>query len=703
MSDSNNIIHVSSNTKLVEASNLINALTDNGDLTFGSMGEGTPSSAIMELDHSMVLPVKKHICIERNNKGFCPPYPDMGKMDEGLKTILDERFQTFIDRTTSLDPNEQAKWWSLMFRYTFYLRNLRGEGKRARMLFYYLLEKMNDHFPNTMAALVHLVPHYGYFGDLNNIINNFNSSNKGKNIVKAAVDCFVKNLDADCMQIFGKTIKEVTLGEAKSKNDELKSKTILELTEMKKGKCLSLAAKWFKREGKKDSYIPRQLIIASLYPQLKEGPFNEMRLRHIISAISQLLQVGEQMMCSEIYRDWDDIIIDHAPAKFVTKYRKALLNEDLKNVLREDEMDTGNRSKRFDRIECRKNTLKSILAGKLKGANQDLWELSKIIMGHLNDNSSGSVWVSKKERNRKISSSLSFGERQLINQQWNDMVNNVKALIEEVAKEHIDDADYIDPRNVIPVIDTSGSMNAENVQDIAIGLGIMASTLSNIPNCLISFSDKPEIFHLNEEDDVFDKFLTICNGPTGLNTNIDATYRVLLDLMVKKKVEKVNYAMLFLTDGMFDSGLVYFEDDVNESYETQEKKFENVFIGRMEKAFIEKGYTLPRTIFWNLNGKSLGFSATESTKGIQMVSGFSQTLMKQVFTGDYKLEVDQETGNTRVSVDPWTAFVKAITSDTFSPVLKVVLATGEGVMKTLVPSTPITDSVLPDLSSLIIL
>jgi hypothetical protein len=415
-------------------------------------------------------------------------------------------------------------------------------------------------------------------------------------------------------------------------------------------------------------------------------------------------------MCSEvdkesqIRRDWDDIIIDHAPAKFVTKYRKALLNEDLKTPLLGDETDTGNRSKRSDGLVCRKNTLKSIIAGKLKGANQDLSRLSQIIMSHLN---SGNTYIYAKG-NSKVSSTLSFAERQLINQQWNDMVNEVKALIDESAKEQADDADYIDPRNVIPVIDTSGSMTSANVQDKAIGLGIMAATLSNIPNCLISFSDKPQLFHLNEDDDVFDKFLTICNGPSGLNTNIDATYRVLLDLMVKKKVEKVNYALLILTDGQFDSTLVYFDPDIKENYvnsytsshKAMEKKFENVFIGRMEKAFMEKGYTLPRTIFWNLNGMSLGFPTTESTKGIQMVSGFSQTLMKQVFTGEYKLEVDQETGNTRVSVDPWTAFVKAITSDTFSPVLKVVLTTGEGVMKKLVPSTPVTDAVLPDLSSL---
>jgi hypothetical protein len=45
-----------------------------------------------------------------------------------------------------------------------------------------------------------------------------------------------------------------------------------------------------------------------------------------------------------------------------------------------------------------------------------------------------------------------------------------------------------------------------HVMHIAIGLGILAATLSNIPGCLISFSDKPELFSLDLEADIFDQF-----------------------------------------------------------------------------------------------------------------------------------------------------------------------------------------------------
>jgi hypothetical protein len=668
---------------------LINALTDNGDLTFGEMGTDSPSSALLELDYKMVRPCKSGSTHTK----------EMDKMPDDLKSVLDGRFQAFVDRTTSLPFVQQGKWWSLVFRYLFYLRNLRGEGKRERMLFYYFFEKVHAVFPKTAVALVTLVPDYGYFGDLDHLITLFLAKGEaGAEVVKAAITVYLQHLDADTLQVFGKPIKEVTLDEAKALNTKLVSMSAKELSEQIKGKRLSLASKWFKREGKKESEH-RNLVLARLYPETvvadaalrkKRIGYANMRFRHIISTLTQLLQVGEQMMCTDptAARNWADINMDHAPAGFVTKYRKALLNETMGTVLTQSSIETGDRSTREDRVACRQNTLASILSGKLKGANQDLARLSEVIMSHITFPSSSSC-ARYGVTTATLSPTLSAGERSLINQQWDDMVKEVQKLIDEVTKEHADDSSYIDPRSVIPVVDTSGSMTAATVQDKAIALGILAATLSTLPGCLISFSDKPQLFSLDTSGDIFSKFLAICRGPTGLTTNIDATYKVLLDLMVKKEVTKTDFALLILTDGQFDSSLVRFEGE--SLYGSALNLFEHVFIGRMEKAFQDKGYTLPRTIFWNLNGMTPGFPATETTKGVQLVSGFSQTLMKQVFTGEYKLVVDETKGSALISVDPWSGFVKAITSETFHPVLKVVLLVKEGVMKHFVPTTRLSD------------
>jgi hypothetical protein len=230
-------------------------------------------------------------------------------------------------------------------------------------------------------------------------------------------------------------------------------------------------------------------------------------------------------------------------------------------------------------------------------------------------------------------------------------------------------------------------MESAKVQDSAIGLGILASHISTIPGCLISFSERPEVFNLDLRDtkDVFDHFLDIMNGPTGLSTNIDATYRVLLDMMVKTGVKEVDFAMLFLSDGQFDSQVVFTEKSSGSYRSSASTRMSKTFMDRLEESFKAKGYNLPRTVFWNLNSSSPGFPATSISRGVQLVSGYSQTLMLQVFTGDYEYEV-QEDGSVKVSVSPWESFLKALNHQGYDQVSQVVVSVGEGCLKHLAKS-----------------
>jgi hypothetical protein len=648
--------------------------TENGDVAFANM-----KKALLELNHHMVRKVYSYDPPreKKTKEGYFAPDPNMNIIDPEHRAQLDSDFENFIKEVAAQSPEAQAESWTLMFRYLFYLRNIRGPGKRERMLFFYLLQKVHSVFPQTITALLSAVPDYGRFDDFNKIINIFYPmGHSGTNVVDASIEWFIKNLEADCVQVFGKSIKIITLDESKAKNKEIVILNKAELITHKKGMRLSLAAKWIKREGKKDADLPRYLIMKKLFPKIydvkdplttqKRLSYAQAVLRNIVSAITQLSEVGEVMMCAQTGRNWADINIENAPAGFGTKYRKALLNESK----------TGP-STRDDRIKCKENTLKVIMEGKLKGANSDLDKLSKIIY-------------------YADLAKTSPDERAFINQQWNDLVKSIREMIETVPKGD----DYIDPKNIIPVVDTSGSMQQVNVIHIAIGLGILGATLSNIPGCLISFSDKPELFSLDFEKDIFDQFQTIMRGPMGYSTNIDATYRILLDLMQENKVEKANFALLFLTDCQFDQQVYIegLEPDVDKKV-----AYQTVFYERMEAAFKEKGYTLPRTIFWNLDGSGQGFPALATSSGIQMVSGFSQTIMNQVMTGDFKLIIDEETGEARVSVDPWTSFVETITSSTFDPILKIVLSVQEGVMKEY-KSNEITiiqkEETLPDLTAL---
>jgi hypothetical protein len=670
--------------KISAQNELVSGFTWNGDINFSAMGLDI-KAAMLELDQHMVTPKS---CLKDRS------------LDTSTLSILDKYYNKWVSIVTHQSDSERAKSWCLMFRYLFYVRSVRVAGKKSRLLFYYLFSRLHKQFPATCCALLSMVPEFGYFGDLDNIIDLMGHC---PDIVTACEQVYIDHINSDCLLVWGKPLAQVDNTMAQSMNIKLKTMTIKEIREFIGTQRLSLAAKWFKREGKHNSrhryevltkiYFPNGGIqdIASSGPdgkQLAKSRLNycNMVFRNVLSALSQCIVVGEQMMCETdlSHRTWSDIPMETSPAKFITKYRKALANEHLTDPVPEHQFELGNRHPtNGDRVVARQNLIKTLLDGKLKGATQDIDRLSKIIYSHVT----------------KTSSSLTLVERKIISTQWSDLVTKVKQEINDIIAKATEEAItnnkvYLDPRNMIPVVDTSGSMASANVQDVAIGLGILASELSSMPGCMISFSDKPEVFHLNMSDksDVFDRFLQIIKGPTGLNTNIDATYRVLLNLMITSGVTATDFALLYLTDGQFDSQVnlpksatvVTGLGSRPNRYQnlSQSTLFQQTFIGRLETAFKEMGYNLPRTVFWNLNCTSPGFPATSTMKGVQMVSGYSQTLMVQVFTGDYNYEV-QEDGSLKVSTDPWVTFLKALCNVGYDPIEQTVLMVGEGCIKCL--------------------
>jgi len=661
-----------SHAKSSDENDLKTGITWNGDTNYNSLGHDT-TSKMLELDQKLVTP--KH-CIKT------------ATLDAHTIAHFNKLFDNFVASVRTKSDLERAHAFSLLFRYLFYVRSIRAAGKKSRLLFYYLFERIYKIFPKTCVELISLVPDFGYFGDLNKLGEMMSHQSDVVNAIDAV---YLTHLDNDCRLIWGVPLHLVKKDMAKSLNDRLKNMTPDEIRTFVGNKRLSLAAKWFKREGKKNSGNRKSFLIGVYFPNggitdleasdddavksLAERRFIyiQMLFRNVLSSLTQCLLVGETMMCANKF---SSIPIKSAPACFATKYRKALANEQLKEVPTEAQNETGNRYPDVqDRVQCRQNLLQAMLENKLKGATQDIDRLSKIVFEHLN------IEYGKK---CSLSSSLSPTERGVIAAQWKDLIIKMKNDVDKIVTSSHKDAlesgkPWIDPRSVIPVVDTSGSMGYANVQSTAIGLGILATHLSTMPGCFMSFSTDPKIFSLDMEMDVFDHFLTIMNGPSGLSTNIDATYRVLLDLMVSKGVAiSESLSLLVLTDGQFDASLVNVPEG---SRACNFERATSTFLERMEIAFKNKGYLhLPRTVFWNLNCASPGFPANSISLGIQLISGYSQTLMLQVFTGDYEYKV-QTDGSMKMNVTPWDSFLKALNIPEYDKVSSIVASVGEGCLK----------------------
>jgi hypothetical protein len=366
-------------------------------------------------------------------------------------------------------------------------------------------------------------------------------------------------------------------------------------------------------------------------------------------------------------RGWADIDPKNVPSGATTKYRLAFGNETKSG---------STRSTDPSRVACADNFLKSILEGKVNGAQCDLKKLSDLI------------WQ-KMGGEYGTSSQMSTMERQLINAQWKKMVAFVNDLIVEALDKNRQEREEAikaghevpelmsDPRAVMPVVDVSGSMSSAGVMHYAIAMGIVCASLSTIRGKLITFSENPEVFSFNPDADIFDIFRQIKRCKWGMSTNLDATYKLLLREMksARSRGEKIStdYRLMIVTDGQFNSMVSFGGQPSTDRYGYSRVALGDLsgfdtFQKRQETAFTSAGFGVPLVIYWNMANRSVGFPVQSNTVGVKLVAGFSQTVMVEVMTGDYSMVVDEETGAVKVGVSPLESFLKTMNDESFDPI-----------------------------------
>jgi len=430
-------------------------------------------------------------------------------------------------------------------------------------------------------------------------------------------------MNTDCMVVFGKQFKDVKL-------DDLNNVTT--------NKHISLASKWLRRENRKKSNH-RNNIIEKLYEVKLDNTntnYYQMMLRKVVSTLSRIVDVIEQKMCDNRF---SEINMSHVPSGAMTKYVKALANEKIDVPLDDSEEENGNRyPDNMDRVQARKNLLETILNKEINGITVDIRRMADSIL---------------KEYNNK---NLSKTKRKTVAAQFNAMITKLNEKVDASITNTM-----VDPRDVIGMVDVSGSMQSANVLGIAIMLGIIGAHLSNNFNgLLMTFTDNPLILKLDMsgQSDIYDHFNAVLEGPVGYSTNLQACFDLLLEITKKSNIKSTSVGVVMYTDCQInqiakvsDSGKMY-----------TDKLYEETIVGYVGAKYKEAGYDVPRLVFWNLSSSTPGFPAQSNSTGIQMVSGYSQTLMNQVFTGDFTY-VDN-----KVKVDPLETLLKTVYSEYYDKV-----------------------------------
>jgi hypothetical protein len=176
-----------------------------------------------------------------------------------------------------------------------------------------------------------------------------------------------------------------------------------------------------------------------------------------------------------------------------------------------------------------------------------------------------------------------------------------------------------DGDNVLVVSDTSGSMKNPNMIPLASSLGLALYFAERnhgvFHNTFITFSSKPEVVILkgNTLKEKIENINAIID-----NTNLEAVYDLILAVAVRSNApaEDMPKAIVVISDMQFDKARrgCFFET----FHESMQRKFRNA------------GYAMPKTIYWNVEGRADTFQGDENSKDVMLVSGYSPSTFKSI-------------------------------------------------------------------------
>jgi len=516
-----------------------------------------------------------------------------------------------------------------LFVMTFQTRDCRG-GKGERDLFYHMLLHLYRSFPNTVVRLLAFIREYGYFKDFFRILEIQHGL-----FLDPLYDHFrTKVLDFIANQLI---------------EDESNLNA-------NRPHLVSLCAKYAPREGKHFSkgtlsYIYKS-IVEKLYPAGSESKqLSRKHYRQLIARLMGVLQVTEVKMCGKRYRE---IEFSKVPSVCSKKFAKAFLNEKTGNhsELTIEQEEVGNRFPDDpDRVACRNNLRLAVRNKAVKGSQLFPHEIVKTLY----------------EARR-----LSSLEKEMLNVQWIDIRSKLCAeLAGSVADKK---SPAVNVGKLVPLSDVSGSMSGVPMI-VSIALGILISEVNHpaFRDRVLTFDSNPSWVDLGACSTISAKVDVLKHAPWGGSTNIqkafDLIYRVARDHSLS--AEDIPDLIIF-SDMQFD--------ECSSGLTTQLQEVRSMF-HRLGVEISGTPYVAPRIIFWNLRGDTVGFPATAADENVQMLSGFSPSLLKHVLDGE-ELEVADSGPSDQApsKPNPYHTLRKVLDDERYHPLRTELGSSTEGVL-----------------------
>ena len=185
----------------------------------------------------------------------------------------------------------------------------------------------------------------------------------------------------------------------------------------------------------------------------------------------------------------------------------------------------------------------------------------------------------------------------------------------------------------IVMADVSGSMSGVPMEvSIALAMYIAERNEGAYKDHFMTFSARPQLVKI-QGSNIVEKVNNIRRAEWGMNTDIEKALQTLLNVAVSNNLpnEEVVKKIYIISDMQFDEAT-----STGGWYDRKPRV--NIF-GNMKEKFEACGYDFPNIVFWNV--RAVGNTPmTMNNDGVQLVSGYSPSIMTQLLNADGKTPYD---------------------------------------------------------------
>ena len=476
-----------------------------------------------------------------------------------------------------------------LFVMAFQTRDIRG-GKGERNLFFQFLHSLYQFDKTVVIHLLPLVPEYGCWKDMWNIIK------------------YVPELETNVLEVVKKIFLE---DKEKQEKGQLKG--------------LSLLAKWLPREQSQPELAKK--IAKYIYDDIPSEKKRLITYRKEVSSLNKVLKTVEINMCN---KSWSKIIPEVVPGRCMKIHKNAFLNKPVKS--KDDE--TLRYPEDKDRNQCRKNFLEFIeelKSGKkmAHGANVILpHELVTITLSSRTSKEEHEInqgqWNSIREKTLELGG---LG-KSIAMCDFSGSMDGLPKLISLALGILISEVTHDSFKDHILTFDQSPTWHSfaglstlqEKVESIDGHLGVGLNT--NFYKASMSIVQK-----------MVEHRVPVGEEPENLIVLTDMGFD-----SASKSCTSYN-----LCDSDSDSDSDTDNSNKESVWKSQLQKIKEAFVHGGEQVWGKgKGWKVPRIVIWNLRAAFNDFHAKAKEEGVVQLSGWSPSLLKVLQTSGVQVRTPLE-------------------------------------------------------------